>query len=389
MSRRELEQACMEGDLERVQNIVTQDPRLNVAYTLEALNYAITNKHFEIMAFLLNQEKDGVYRFKQIIHNRDDRYFSELCQNQPLEYVKYFISMEDKLGKFDINQALIRPMSLETFTYLINVRKPVMSSQYWYYIMINFMQVANIEGMRFIVSLIPTYPEIDIHFDHDDIIIAAGYHVPERKIELLEYLFSLEPIYGKFDIMTKSQSLLRYNLFSKLDINGLKYYVSLDRTTPFRFSDMVGHLLAGLDLMPINEGSDKMKSMIEYLLQCEKCIMDDIHNYNDHFINQIILNGNITLIKYVISLTKIYGEYPIENANLLFINRMSQVYAVDRFHYKLMYLVKLFKRKNQQLNLDDYLKYRYLTGYDYNTQIDSYNMKYLTNLGLVSNEFIL
>lgn len=386
MSRKQIENACINGDLDTIKRIVSKDNRFNVAHNLVALWNAIDNNHLDIVKWLLNCQLNGEYCFKKNIHNHNDKIFEMVCEKNYIDMVHFFISMEDKLGLFKIENAIIGMISFEVFDYLIHLRRVDLTTEKWYYIMNNFVQNGCIEGMQLVVSLIPTYPEIDIHYDNDTLITSVGYNNPGKKIEMLEYMLSLEPVYGEFNIGGDGNGLLRYNLIKRLDVNGLAYYVSLDRTLPFTFSSISDMLV---ESFYFRDGvSDDLQNMIDFLLHCDKCIVDDFHHNNDELFVEICRRGSINLVVYMLSLEKFYGPY---NINRLFENENSPGMNIPMFTMKLKYIIRHYK--HTQLDLANYQLYKY-TDIDSRsnvrfTRFNEKSDKYIANIGALPIKNIL
>jgi hypothetical protein len=386
MSRKEFELACLNGDFDTIQCIISKDCHFNVANKLVALWKAIENNHFDIVKWLLNYQLNGEYCFKKTIHNHHDKIFVDVCEKSSLAMVRYLISMEDKLGQFNIEYAMIGMISFEVFDYLIHLRTVKLSPEKWYYIMNNFVQNGCIEGMQLVLSLIQTYPEIDIHYDYDSLITSVGYNNPDKKIEMLKYMLSLEPLYGKFDICADANGLLYYNLIKMLDVNGLAYYVSLDRTPSFTFSSAIGMLIESFYIR--YDFSTGLQKMIYFLLHCDKCIIDNIHYNNDELFVEICRKGSIELMIYMLSLEKKYGLY---NINRLFENEFSPAFNIKVFTPKLKYIIKHYKPI--QLDLSKYQQYCH-THFDDTLQIrftifNEANDKYIANVGALPIDKIL
>ncbi len=398
MSRKQFESACRNGDFDTIQRIISKDTNFNVAHNLVALSNAINNNHLDIVKWLLNcvrrysnsdahnYQLNGEYCFKKNIHNHNDNIFLQVYENDNMDMIKFFISMEDKLGLFKIEDAIIGMISFEVFDYLIHLRRLELSTEKWYYIMNNFVMNGCIEGMQLVLSLVPMYSEIDIHYDNDTLITSVGYNNPSKKIEMLEYMLSLEPVYGEFNIYGDGNGLLRYNLIKTLDVNGLAYYVSLDRTLSFTFSsisDMLG------ESFYVRDGvSDYLQKMIDFLLHCDKCIVDDFHHNNDELFVAICRGGSISLLVYMLSLEKYYGPY---NINRLFENINSIGLNITVFTPKLKYIIRHYK--HTQLDLANYQLYKY-TDIDLqsNVRFTTFNeksYKYIANIGALPIKNIL
>lgn len=386
MSRKQFELACINGDLDTIQRIVSKDNRFNVAHNLVALSNAIDNNHLDIVKWLLGYQLNGEYCFKKNIHNHNDNIFVRVCEKNNIDMVHFFISMEDKLGLFKIENAIIGIISFEVFDYLINLRRLELSTEKWYYIMNNFVMNGCIEGMQLILSLIPIYPEIDVHYDNDTLITSVGYNNPAKKIEMLEYMLSLEPVYGEFDICGDGNGLLRYNLIKTLDVNGLAYYVSLDRTPPFTFSSITDMLVESFYVR--DNISDDLQKMIDFLLHCDKCIVDDIHHNNDELFVEICRRGSIKLLQYILSLEKDYGSFKYER---LFEDANSPAMNVRVFTPKLKYIIRHCKRF--QLNLINYQIYKFtdidITSNIRFTKFNDAEDKYIANIGALMTETLL
>lgn len=363
MSRKQIENACINGDLDTIKRIISKDNRFNVAHNLVALWNAIDNNHLDIVKWLLNCQLNGEYCFKKNIHNHNDNIFVKVCEKNNIDMVHFFISMEDKLGLFKIENAIIGMISFEVFDYLIHLRRLELSTEKWYYIMNNFVMNGCIKGMQLVMSLITTYPEIDIHYDNDTLITSVGYNNPDKKIEMLEYMLSLEPVYGEFNIGGDGNGLLRYNLINllrynlikRLDVNGLAYYVSLDRTLPFTFSSIIDMLIQSLYFTA--NISDDLQKMIDFLLHCDKCIVDDFHHNNDELFVEICRRGSISLVVYMLSLEKYYGPY---NINRLFENDFQALLNITFLFPKLKLFVRHYK--HIQLNLSNVTFYNNYMG---------------------------
>lgn len=386
MSRKQIENACISGDLDTIQRIISKDNRFNVAHNLVALWNAIDNNHLDIVKWLLNYQLNGEYCFKKNIHTNTDNIFVKVCEKNNIDMVRFFISMEDKLGQFKIENAVIGMISFEVFDYLIHLRRLELSTEKWYYIMNNFVMNGCIEGMQLVLSLIPTYPEIDIHYDNDTLITSVGYNNPGKKIEMLEYMLSLEPVYGEFNIGGDGNGLLRYNLIRMLDVNGLAYYVSLERTLSFTFASITDMLI---DSFYVRDNvSDDLQKMIDYLLHCDKCIMDDFHHNNDGLFIEICRRGSIDLMVYMLSLEKFYGPY---NINRLFDNEYSIGMNIHVFTLKLKYIVRHYRYT--QLDFANYRLYGYadidrLSHVRFSTFNDTSD-KYIANIGALPIKNIL
>jgi hypothetical protein len=386
MSRKQFENACRNGDFDTIQHIISKDNRFNVAHNLVALWNAIDNNNLDIVKWLLNYQLDGEYCFKKNIHNHNDNIFVKVCEKNYIDMIKFFILMEDKLGLFKIESAIIGMISFEVFDYLIHLRRLELSTEKWYYIMNNFVMNGCIEGMQLVLSLIPTYPEIDIHYDNDTLITSVGYNNPSKKIEMLEYMLSLEPVYGEFNICGDGNGLLRYNLIKTLDVNGLAYYVSLDRTLSFTFSSISDMLAESFYVR--DDVSDDFQKMIEFLLHCDKCIVDDFHHNNDELFVEICRRGSISLLVYMLSLEKYYGPY---NINRLFENINSIGLNIRVFAMKLKYIIRHYKYT--QLDLANYQLYNY-TDIDSKSkvrfnQFNDTSDKYIANIGALPIKNIL
>jgi len=386
MSRKQFENACRNGDFDTIQHIISKDNRFNVAHNLVALWNAIDNNNLDIAKWLLNYQLDGEYCFKKNIHNHNDNIFVKVCEKNYIDMIKFFILMEDKLGLFKIESAIIGMISFEVFDYLIHLRRLELSTEKWYYIMNNFVMNGCIEGMQLVLSLIPTYPEIDIHYDNDTLITSVGYNNSDKKIEMLEYMLSLEPVYGEFNICGDGNGLLRYNLIKTLDVNGLAYYVSLDRTLSFTFSSISDMLAESFYVR--DDVSDDFQKMIEFLLHCDKCIVDDFHHNNDELFVEICQRGSISLLVYMLSLEKYYGPY---NINRLFENINSIGLNIRVFAMKLKYIIRHYKYT--QLDLANYQLYNY-TDIDSKSkvrfnQFNDTSDKYIANIGALPIKNIL
>lgn len=339
MSRAQFDSAASVGDLNTLQHIVSCNQKFNVAFNLKALSNAIVNNHFEVVKWLLNCQKNGDYCFSGNIHGCGDRLFQTACKLSSIEIVEYLISMEDKLGLFNIERAIIGKISVELFHILINVRRLMLNDSDWYDIMNNFISHGCVSGMQYVLSLIPVYPEINIHYNNDALIISVGYNNLDKKINTLKYILSLEPIYGKFNI--NNYSLLCYNFIKPLDVNGLAYYMSLDEIGPFTFSSINNMLIDSFYVQ--TDVSPKLQKMIEFLLCCDKCIINDFHCNNDELFITIIRLGNVKLVEYMMSLTRKYGNYNIDSINMLFAQHFKLLLNVESFSKKIKILVKHYK----------------------------------------------
>lgn len=168
-----------------------------------------------------------------------------------------------------------------------------------------------IDILEFLISLEPTNGEIDIHINSEEFLYNA---VEAGNLNIIKYLISLEPSHGMFALQSNDDNILS----EVYDIEILKYLISLEPTHGMFDIHIYSEKLFR------NACAYKTTEMVEYMISLEPTHgLIDIHASDELAFINACSYGRIDIAKYLISLEPTHGQINIHAAYVDFYNNLD------------------------------------------------------------------
>jgi hypothetical protein len=224
--------ACNDNDIEALESL---DYSLVFIYGLgsdphDPLRNACKKGSVDVVRFIMKLDHDNTGITLQF---NLGRLLFEACHNNQLEMAKYLMTLEPLYGQIDLRvlnftiNEMCRLGYNEIVMYLCSfkdshmlLRDDYLNSIFQTFVLRGIRTTIDLDLVKYFVSLDEQHNRIRIHEDDEfvlRVVCEKGY------IALIKYLFTLEPIYGDFDIHAVNDSTFKLPKRNKLAIQKMLY----------------------------------------------------------------------------------------------------------------------------------------------------------------------
>ncbi len=312
MTFKELKNAFNFNKIEQAKTILEQNPRLGIENPtrIDFIQNVVWSNNVEFARLLFEHKRDGEYVFKNAIHAQQDVFIRHIIRHNlcNANMLRYIMSTEDKLGKYNISKCVTSKTTNENAKYLLTLMEThgqIQCDNFNTYV----SEVAMSGNMDMLVHLIDRYCDhFDIHYDDDKIISMIGWE-KDNLCEYIEYLLSLTPRFGPFNVRGNNDCLLYYSAIAcSVNVDAIRLIKKYDESIVIDFRTIVRNLAIFVRTKFDHHYWDKMISLIDFLFSCDYVINKDIHCCDDLFFRWAFEHMNDTFLNYLLD-KKRWGYY--------------------------------------------------------------------------------
>ncbi len=350
--------AFQSNNLERARMLLEQHPHLKIANPerYDFIMNVVKSNNIEFVQLLLEHMINGEYVFKNTIHARNDQFINVIIRKNHCntDMLRYIMSTEDKLGKFNIANCVSSTTTNDNAKFLLtlmNTHGQIQCGNFDDYV----SAVAHSGNMDMLIHLIDNYSGFfDIHHTSDDIIrtVALG---KDNLYECIEYLLSLTPRFGPFNVRAQDDYLLYFNVMTVgSNVDAIRLLKEYDPSITIDFNRFLSNVTHTPHTMCTDDYCEKMITMIDFLFSCDYVINKDIHHDDDSFFIWAFENMNDKFIDYLLDYKR-WGYYI--HIHHIFSNYSSMVLYRPQDYIERFKKVIIYHRQICNFNIDyDYME---------------------------------